>query len=764
MAEPEMSTLLNFGGPPRLNDSTPSHLTNEERTESNESLLIGDPLRETKRAKHDNKFQNHIINHMEKLKGDLEEMIYLVMAGLPLKYSYNTYYTNVESLCRFKHVEQSKLTLMLYLKIDESFIQVKSQISSILTEQSLQKCISQYLEVYEIWENKLILLSKLFLYLDRGYLLPHTTKKRIVEYGLNLFVDELLCDDKYAQLTLAKHKSLLQKYRELEENEGLSKRFSTVLIKLNYDAKIKLQNDLLALIIQHFDRLKYAWSASPSTYFHIVFKKMDQEIKYFKDCGLPSQLLHNLLLKLKWSLVFSDFTNTIQKCLPYLLENDIQLQVLFGFCKDSLDDFKVDTLSGLVYEWGQYILNDISKLLACHKAQPTKDIITILVDSYTNLKRIVDTTFQGEDKFEFELRSSFTKALNDKSFNSVIIFQLCKYCDWYFKNKKLDLSFHEFQKNVLIVFKSINNKHEFIIPYKRDLSKRLLMIKGTNFNQELALADEFLSVVGDSDDINSLQVMFHDLKASKDLCSLIPATSLIQFNPLILDKKHWPDIPKKDNNINLPNELKSILDEFSSQYYNLNGKFKNQNLDWSNYTLHQLTIMSHFKNGTKELVLNLLQATVIYLFNDQVSYTFKAILEATRIEEKLLRRVLLSFSSEKYKILLQVDDTFSYNADFTDKSSKIRIPLGKDKEVRSKQDAEAMSTIQKNRSDECRSVVMKIAKKAKELSLTDLLNESLEILVKRSPITIQDLKMAIEDLIDKEYIMRKDMDTIIYLP
>lgn len=59
---------------------------------------------------------------------------------------------------------------------------------------------------------------------------------------------------------------------------------------------------------------------------------------------------------------------------------------------------------------------------------------------------------------------------------------------------------------------------------------------------------------------------------------------------------------------------------------------------------------------------------------------------------------------------------------------------------------------------------MKIAKKAKELSVTDLLNESLEILVKRSPITIQDLKMAIEDLIDKEYIMRKDMDTIIYLP
>ena len=144
--------------------------------------------------------------------------------------------------------------------------------------------------------------------------------------------------------------------------------------------------------------------------------------------------------------------------------------------------------------------------------------------------------------------------------------------------------------------------------------------------------------------------------------------------------------------------------------------------------------------------------------------SFKAILEATRIEEKLLRRVLLSFSSEKYKILLQVDDTFSYNADFTDKSSKIRIPLGKDKEVRSKQDAEAMSTIQKNRSDECRSVVMKIAKKAKELSVTDLLNESLEILVKRSPITIQDLKMAIEDLIDKEYITRKDMDTIIYLP
>ena len=75
------------------------------------------------------------------------------------------------------------------------------------------------------------------------------------------------------------------------------------------------------------------------------------------------------------------------------------------------------------------------------------NVIEQVVNKYKELISLIITSLPDNDKFEFEVRNSLIKTINNTtSINSMIIYQLCKYCDNFFKGNQVHYYFLNLKK------------------------------------------------------------------------------------------------------------------------------------------------------------------------------------------------------------------------------------------------------------------------------------------------------------------------------
>jgi len=115
---------------------------------------------------------------------------------------------------------------------------------------------------------------------------------------------------------------------------------------------------------------------------------------------------------------------------------------------------------------------------------------------------------------------------------------------------------------------------------------------------------------------------------------------------------------------------------------------------------------------------------------------------------------------------LKHNTKYSFNSKFTDKATKIRIPLSKDRETAAGLfDNEPAKVFERNRNIEFRSALVRVMKSAKQISYLDLINQTLPLVEKNGPCSISDLKSNLEYLIENEYVKREfDVQTLSYIP
>lgn len=756
-----LSEILNMGSNgdvPQLLPKTTiqSHLSPRSRSLSNFP-------QDVKRVK-PNKVHENSLQQLELPKKEVHEVIDDILNNRPLKNGFQFYYQKVESICKFKHSEQSLLSDYLKEKIEGSFYDLTlPNIETIVeNEMSVSDFIADFLKIYQDWEDKLVLLRKIFLYIDRNYLLQHPTKKVILELGLGLFIDNVLTESKdISSIIINKYLQFLHSFIQQDtEFEDLI-RMTKILIKLNFNNSINLDEKLIDLVCKNFESFKHEWIRNPDTYIHLCLLKILKVTTFFKHCGQSNDFVQKLLIKLRWIMIFQDFNDIVENCLPFILKKPQQMKIIYGFCNNTMRDYSLDSLKILVFQWGKLILNEIIRTIdEFDDNDKSKNLIITVNGLSIYYNSIIEQFFNNDNKFSLEVRNSFGKALNsNKKINNQIISQLCKFIDTNIKNfKKASMNFDEFLEIFLTIFKYLNNKNDFVIIFKRELSRRLLLNKNSNINLEKQLVEKIMEIIGETDDSVGLNIMFKDLEISKLKYTKLDFVKEFEFTTLVLDKKHWPEIPKQQNDINL-NYFQHFLDKFDEYYKSLDEKLKNHKLNWDNYSLHQLTIVGKFESGEYELSVNLYQALIINLFNDRDQWDFKELVQETRFDTKFLKRVINSLS-DKYKILIEHDQTITFNNHFTDKSKKLKIPMFRDKESSIIED----KLILKNRNNEIRSNLIKIMKVETKLPMTELINKLL-VNNKRGPISIQDIKQNIEYLITNEFLTRdNDGTTLVYIP
>jgi len=148
--------------------------------------------------------------------------------------------------------------------------------------------------------------------------------------------------------------------------------------------------------------------------------------------------------------------------------------------------------------------------------------------------------------------------------------------------------------------------------------------------------------------------------------------------------------------------------------------------------------------------------------------TFQQIHDNTGIEAEELCRTLQSLACAKIRVLTKTpksrdidmkNDTFSFNADFTHKLTRIKINSIQLKET-SKEKEATMERVFQERQYLVDAAVVRIMKARKRLSHNLLLTEVFsQIRFQARP---QDIKKRIESLIDRDYLERTPEDSSVY--
>lgn len=303
--------------------------------------------------------------------------------------------------------------------------------------------------------------------------------------------------------------------------------------------------------------------------------------------------------------------------------------------------------------------------------------------------------------------------------------------------------------------------------YKKDLSKRLLLDKSASVDAEKSMISKLKAECG-SAFTAKLEGMFKDVELSKDVMATfrdspqaLALESDIELSVHVLTQGYWPTYPPVE--VRLPHEILHLQEVFNSYYTN---KHNGRRLQWHPYLGHCI-LKANFPRGRKELVVSLLQAIVLLLFNDDEHLSYRSILAATGVEDKELKLTLQSLACGKQRVLRKEpkgrdvadEDEFFYDTEFKQPLFRIKINSIQMRETE-QENEQTTERVFQDRQYQIDAAIVRIMKARKTLPHSLLMSELFQQL--KFPIKPPDLKKRIESLIDREYLERDEGSSSVY--
>lgn len=359
--------------------------------------------------------------------------------------------------------------------------------------------------------------------------------------------------------------------------------------------------------------------------------------------------------------------------------------------------------------------------------------------------------------------------------------------------------------------------------YKNHLAKRLLGNKSGSEEAERAMVSLLKAECG-YQFTSKLEGMFNDMRISKETAEkyrshkkglVNNSTDVrdaenggkpVDVEVSVLSNSHWPS-----QNVQpciLPTAVKAAMDRFQKYYLTT---YTGRKLSWQTSTgsAEIRATLPPIKGSKKsnvrrhDLSVTTYQMCILVLFNKKDMLTLKQIRDETHIPEDELRRHLVSLCTPKHRILRKGskgkgisgdDDTFTYNAEYTSKMTRVKIPMvsmrdanggaavsvaasganGADGAAAAMGGAGAASrglvdgsstvpiAVEEDRRHLLESAIVRIMKARKILNHNDLVAEVTRQLSGRFVPPPQFVKKRVESLIEREYLERDEGDRRVY--
>jgi cullin 3 len=611
------------------------------------------------------------------------------------------------------------------------------------------------------------------------------------------------------------------------------------------------ESDFLAETAEfyHAESLRYLSQGSALAYVHRAASRIAEERERSVALQLPSTTEAPLMSIVQTELIerhaktLVDMENTGFSAMlasDAKLEDMTAMYKLFARVPSSVDHLR-DALADRIKADGRALIADQEQRNNANNggigggngSDPSAFVRGVLA-MRQKYETIVATGFCGEKKAQKRMRESFEDFLNtDARAASCLAVYVDELLRVGLRGATEDAIQSELNR-VIVIFRYLSDKDVFESFYKQHLAKRLLASRSVSDEAEKLMVSLLKAECG-YQFTTKLEGMFNDMRISRETrdkwkqysnsttttttttatttrkvrsggarsSTTIEASIGFDIEVDVLTTGYWPsqNVPP----CTLPPQVQYAIDEFSTFYLD---KHTGRKLSWQT-SAGAAELRAVFGGGPTgqplrrhELCVSTYQMCILLLFNDNDVLTLGQIRTKTHIPDLELRRQLISLCTPRNKILKKGskgkgitsdDDTFTFNADYTSKLKRVRIPLVKETSLGSLAkpgdaasgaaggggasvanaagaasattlvDGSVPVAVEEDRRHLVEAAIVRIMKARKSLNHNDLIAEVTRQLSVRFTPTPNFIKKRIESLIEREYLERSENEHRVYL-
>ncbi|CAH8521475.1 unnamed protein product [Schistosoma haematobium] len=673
-------------------------------------------------------------------------------------------YRNVEDICA------QKMIMELYSSLKAIFSEYVAGLQPEFLKVGFQ--LNAVAHCWGLYCKKMLLIRNIFLFMDRQLLQLNPQNLQIWDLALKLFREDVITQEKVQSRLMCQ---ILDEIHKERCGEAIDRQLLRTVIRMLVDLKL-YDSIFLAEFVCKSQQL-YAYEADtlsrqlsvPEYLLHVdkrIIEEEDRLVVYLDANSTRSLLMSTLVSEL------------LTRPLDYLLDNGLvnplktkqtsQLSLLF-----SLVSRVPNGIEKLRTHFRNYIIQMGREMVENPTHDPEKDrnMIQNLLDSRDFLSEITVSCFSNDPSFMRVLQEAYEEFINQRP-NKPAEF-LAKYLDSHLRSGNKAQTEEELDKlmdKAMILFRFIDGKDIFEAFYTKELAKRLLLNKSASVDAEKAMLSKLKQECGPNY-TRKMETMFQDIELSKQLSKnfrlSLPDTHAIELSVNVICPASWPPYPQ--TTANYPPEMVALREEFT-RFYLSHHQGRKLIYEPSLGTCVVKAIFPMTPNLRKELQVSELQALVLLQFNqsDNAPITYTTIAENTGIEEKELKRTLLSLAAGKGQRVLKKtpgnleienDHQFVFNTEFHHRLTRIKFNQVQLKET----EQEQVATEERVFADRVAHVdccIVRIMKTRKTIDHNSLLSEVYKQL--QFPLKASDVKKRIENLIERDYMKRDSSNAATY--
>ncbi|KAI8371040.1 Cullin [Blakeslea trispora] len=324
------------------------------------------------------------------------------------------------------------------------------------------------------------------------------------------------------------------------------------------------------------------------------------------------------------------------------------------------------------------------------------------------------------------------------------------------------------------LFRYLQDKDVFERYYKQHLAKRLLLNRSVSDDAERGMLSKLKRECG-YQFTNKLEGMFNDMRLSSEMNGYFKEfldsheqhKLPMDVQVTVLTSTFWPMNLSASPKCQMPSLLLRASEAFEAYYFD---RHSGRRLTWQPQ-MGSGDMRAYFKKSKHLLNVSTYAMVVLLLFNHQDTLSWQELKQQTQISDADLKRTLQSLACAKFKILLKsnpktrdilVDETFSFNPDFTSPMARIKIQALASKVESEGERRQTQDKVDEERKHQIEASIVRIMKDRKTMEHNLLIAEVTKQLSTRfipSPVMI---KKRIEALIDREYLERSAEDRRAY--
>eukprot|EP00753_Platysulcus_tardus_P021034 PLAT8591.1.p1 GENE.PLAT8591.1~~PLAT8591.1.p1 ORF type:complete len:738 (+),score=309.97 PLAT8591.1:37-2250(+) len=706
-----------------------------------------------------------------KLPADFEERTWAelltavraVHSKLPISASREELYRSVKDLCI--HKMAAGLYSKLQAVCDEH---IGAQLEAL--EGQTPEHVAFLMLVEGTWKEHceaMTLVRQIFLYLDRTYVIQSAdvAVRSLFDMGLALFRKHLQAHVEVAAKLLAGMLHLVQRERTGEAvNRTLLRSLTRMYHSLNlYSAAFAQPLVDASRAFYAEEGVRLMSELPPPTYLAHVQQRLAEEnerVTRYLDASSRAPLIavveDELLRRHTSELLERGFGELIDGIrLPDLTR-------LYALCA------RVDALEEMKAAWSSHIRTTGLALVKDTEREKAKTLVPQLLDFRLRLRTILTDAFGNDDAFGYSTKSAMEAVVSSR--DAVLAALIAKFIDSQLRSGNKSGTEEEVEALLdrsMELFRFLGAKDMAEAHFKKDFAKRLLLSRSASRELEMSFISKLKAECGGGGTTAHLEGMLKDIDLSRDVLtqfneSAAAGSVRMDLHVQVLTSGFWPHYNSCE--LKLPAHMASALSAFKTFYLQLH---RGRTLTWQ-HTLGTCVLKARFPRGRKELAVSLFQAVVLLTFNEADTLSYEEIVAATGMEEKELKRTLLSLACGKVRVLrkepksrsVAADDVFHFNAALKQKLFRLKISSIQGKET-AEERRKTKERVFRERQYAVDAAIVRIMKTRKRLAHAVLLSELFEQL--RFPASPADLKRRIGSLIDREYLERDEDDPSVYV-